>query len=184
MTTTSRTRPTWSPLGSNTTRPARRATKTRVGVPERSLMSPSHLAPRALRRRQRSAPPSTPLARRLRHSCHPRTWLLARCAAGNAPRRRRLRLLVACVTHVREVIAVRVLSVVGAPGLRGEPAEQAERSRAMAPNRTFLGRIFGRRKPAVDDTIASHYASAMYAVRTLGDDLTAAQARGASKIGR
>jgi hypothetical protein len=50
----------------------------------------------------------------------------------------------------------------------------------MAPNRTFLGRIFGRRKPAVDDTIASHYASAMYSVRTLGDDLTAAQARGAS----
>jgi hypothetical protein len=50
----------------------------------------------------------------------------------------------------------------------------------MASNRSLVQRVFGRRKTAVDDTVASHYASAMYAVRTLGDELTQAQARGAS----
>jgi len=40
--------------------------------------------------------------------------------------------------------------------------------------------LFRRRKPRVDEELASHYMSAMYAVSRLGDRLAAAQARNAS----
>jgi len=42
------------------------------------------------------------------------------------------------------------------------------------------GGLFRRRKPRVDQELASHYASAMHAVSRLGDQLVEAQARNAS----